>query len=214
MQPGPAAPDADLTYPSAAQPDVFVAKCPSGQWESNAVGGSAAAGPHSLRPLLQQLVGALPRSASARLERLLGLMACPPPGRPLAWHPRQPLLAAVEAGSRALIFDYAGHLPLLGQGSSGAAPPPLQPTLDLQHELQQGAAAAAWRPHGGKCLAVGVEQGVCLWHLGRPPAGSGIRCAWRVLWRPGACLLARKHGDRAQPHIASAVLANRRPLQV
>ncbi|KAI7839465.1 hypothetical protein COHA_006733 [Chlorella ohadii] len=134
--------------------------------------------------MLQQLVGRLPRGAAARVERLLGLAACPPPGAPLAWHPSQPLLAAVGAGGQVQVVDYTGQLPVLGQQGSGSPPPPpLAPALTLQHELQQGAAAAAWRPNGGKCLAVGTAQGVCLWHIGRPPAGSGSRSdgsAWMV----------------------------------
>lgn len=187
LQPGPAVPDANLSAAAAAgQPSPYapVVKCPSGQWppayhsDDGSWDSAAPGGTGGLRALLQQLVGRLPRGAAARLERLLGLAACPPAGAPLAWHPSQPLLAAVDAGGRVQIVDYSGHLPVLGQhGSGAAAPPPLAPALTLQHELQQGAAAAAWRPHGGKCLAVGAAQGVCLWHLGRPPPGSASRCA-------------------------------------
>lgn len=187
LQLGPACPDANLsTAPAAAGQSSYapVVKCPSGQWppsyhsDDGSWDSAAAGGAAGLRPLLQQLVNRLPGGAAARLERLLGLAACPPPGAPLAWHPSQPLLAAVDARGSVQIIDYTGHLPVLGQQGSGGPPPPaLAPALTLQHELQQGAAAAAWRPHGSKCLAVGAAQGVCLWHLGRPPPGSGARCA-------------------------------------
>ena len=190
MQPGPACPDADLAAAAAAHTQAAgyapVVKCPSGQWPPSfaaedgswdSSGGNGSGGPSGLRPLLQQLARRLPGGAAPRLERLLGLPAAAPPrGKPLAWHPRQPLLAAAGACDRVHIFDYTGRLPLLGQGGQGgAAPPPLQPLLLLQHEFQQHASVAAWRPHGGKCLAVGVAHGVCLWRIGRPPAGSGSR---------------------------------------
>ena len=185
-QAGPACPDAHLSAAPAAagQPAGYapLIKCPSGQWppayhsDDGSWDSSAAGSSGGLRPLLQQLVGRLPRGAAARLERLLGLAPCPPSIAPLAWHPSQPLLAAVGAGGQVQVVDYTGQLPVLGQQGSGAPPPaPLSPTLTLQHELQQGAAAAAWRPNGGKCLAVGTAQGVCLWHIGRPPTGSGSR---------------------------------------
>lgn len=195
MQPGPACPDADLAAAAAAQPSSYapVVKCPSGQWppsysaedgawDSKAGSSRRSAGGAGLRPLLAQLVGAAPGSAAACLERLLGLQQAAPPGAPLAWHPRAPLLAAVDADDCCVqLFDYTGVLPLLGQGGTGGPPPPpLHPSLVLRHELQQQASALAWRPHGGKCLAVGVAHGACLWHIGRPPAGSGSR--WEDLW--------------------------------
>jgi hypothetical protein len=127
-----------------------------------------------LRPLLRHLRRLPP---AARLERLL-LGGVQPGSLPeqatLAWHPSQALLAALDDSNRIQLYDYSGHLPLLGHGR-GARPPPLQPTQVLQHELQQQASAAAWRPFGGQCLVVGVAHGACLWHIGRPPAGGALR---------------------------------------
>lgn len=175
-QPGPACPDADLAAAAAAAATALappVIKCPSGQWppgysvedgawESSNGNGSKGGG------------------AAAFLQRLanasLGVPASAPPPKPLAWHPQDPLLAAVDGGDSLLVFDYTGRLPVLGQGGAGGpAPLPLPPAFALRHELQQAASAVAWRPHGGKCVAVGVAHGVCLWHIGRPPPGSGSR---------------------------------------
>lgn len=188
LQAAPACPDVDLSTagdtPSAQQlaGHAPVVKSPSGQWpasydqadgswDSRRGGGSG----HSLRSLLRQLASHLPGGAAARLERLLGLQAASAPGAPLAWHPRQPLLAAVDGCGRVQVFDFAGQLPSLAQGAGGSPPHALGPALVLQHEFQQSPGAAAWRPNGGRCLAVGSQQGVCIWHLGRPPAGSGAR---------------------------------------
>ena len=191
LQPGPAAPDALLTATADRQQHLAgyapVVKCPSGQWPTcydpadgaftSGSGGTARGG---LRPLLRQLVRCLPGGTAARLERALGLAEAASCGAPVAWHPQQPLLAAVDAGGRVQVFDYAGRVPALlgaGGGAGGPAPQALAPSALLAHELQHAPAALAWRPHGGKCLAVGAAQGVCLWHLGRPPPGSGSRQA-------------------------------------
>ncbi|PSC76031.1 transducin WD40 repeat [Micractinium conductrix] len=202
--PGPAAPDALLTATADRQQHLAgyapVVKCPSGQWPTcydpadgaftSGSGGTARGG---LRPLLRQLVRCLPGGTAARLERALGLAEAASCGAPVAWHPQQPLLAAVDAGGRVQVFDYAGRVPALlgaGGGAGGPAPQALAPSALLAHELQHAPAALAWRPHGGKCLAVGAAQGVCLWHLGRPPPGSGSRSdssAWMTwLSAPGA----------------------------
>lgn len=190
MQAGPACPDADLSAAAATPANPLgsyapVAKCPSGQWPPSydpeegswCSESSGASGPSGLRPLLQQLLRPLPgRGAAERLEALLGLQAGPDPAPALAWHPQQALLAAVEGGGgRVQVFDYSGRLPPLGRGAPLAPPPPMAAAHVLQHELQQQASAAAWRPNGGKCLAVGAARGVCLWHIGRPPPGSGSR---------------------------------------
>ncbi|KAL4431177.1 hypothetical protein ABPG75_006433 [Micractinium tetrahymenae] len=197
----PACPDIELSAagdaPGVQQGYAPVVKCPSGQWPPSydQADGSwdsrrAGSGGGSLRSLLRQLAARLPGGAAARLERLLGLQAAEAPGAPLAWHPRQPLLAAVDSCGRVQVFDFAGQLPWLAHGAAGSPPPPLQPALVLQHEFQQSPGAAAWRPHGGRCLAVGSQHGVCLWHLSRPPIGSGSRSdssAWMTwLQAPGA----------------------------
>lgn len=203
-QAAPACPDIDLSAagdaPSAQQLAGYapVVKCPSGQWpasydqadgswDSRRRGG----GSGGLRSLLRQLAARLPGGAAARLERLLGLQAAAAPGAPLAWHPQQPLLAAVDGCGRVQVFDYAGRLPSLAHGAGGSPPPALQPALVLQHEFQQSPGAAAWRPHGGRCLAVGSQQGVCLWHLGRPPTGSGSRRAGTVSAGPARAVCCR-----------------------
>lgn len=209
LQAGPACPDADLSAAAAAPPAPYapIVKCPNGQWppsysaddgawDSGSRGGSGAGGRGAgLRPLLAQLAGAVPGAAGACLQRTLGAQQAVQQGAPLAWHHREALLAAVDGGDRVQLVDYAGALPLLGQGATGGPPPPpLRPALSLRHELQQQASALAWRPHGGKCLAVGAAHGVCLWHVGRPPAGSGARCAGNgtsVGWRLAVCVSYR-----------------------
>lgn len=221
LQPAPACPDVDLSAagdaPSAQQLAGYapVVKCPSGQWppsydqaDGSWDSGRRGSGGNGLRPLLRQLAARLPGGAAVRLERLLGLQAVAPPGVPLAWHPQQPLLAAVDSCGRVQVFDYAGQVPSLAQGAGGSAPPPLQPALVLQHDLQQSPGAAAWRPYGGRCLAVGSRHGVCLWHLCRPPAGSGSRqagAASRGLMPCMLCPAAVLHSDIQGAQPASAV---------
>ncbi|KAL4853578.1 Aladin [Chlorella vulgaris] len=208
---GPTCPDIDLTA-AAATTTVHAVKCPNGQWPPSYTaddddeacdGGRPRRG--GLRPLLRHLRRLPP---AARLERLL-LGGVQPGSLPeqatLAWHPSQALLAALDDSNRIQLYNYSGQLPLLGQGRGGR-PPLLQPTQVLQHELQQQASAAAWRPFGGQCLVVGVAHGACLWHIGRPPAGGALRSdsgAWltwlkapspgpvtALAWHPQGHLLA------------------------
>jgi hypothetical protein len=92
--------------------------------------------------------------------------ARPPPAR-VAWHAQRQWLAVCHpAGDAVLIYD-------LDAAPSDSAPERADSaSLVLLHELQRGAAAAAWRPVHCSMLAVGARGGALLWALGRPPVGG------------------------------------------
>uniref|UniRef100_A0A061QSC2 Aladin n=2 Tax=Tetraselmis sp. GSL018 TaxID=582737 RepID=A0A061QSC2_9CHLO len=112
--------------------------------------------------LLTEIGRTLPRRLWSTQEEQLGSPREAAPLPPFSWHPRNEVLAAVDAADRVQIYD-------VSEGSAGDAPP--QPDLVLYHEFQRQVGAVAWRPPHGCTIAVGCLRGVCLWTIGGGPAG-------------------------------------------
>lgn len=154
-------------------------RSPSGKWPEDystddqprtALAALCSNGLAQLKSLLPDIPKLTPKVASTTASQ--------PPS--LAWHPREPLLAAIDDDGGAQVFDFSGQIPLLGQ-SQASLPPTLPPALTLRHDLQRSTPSSplAWRPHGGRSLAVGTACGVCLWQADTPSSAS-------LVWLPSA----------------------------
>ncbi|BDA41088.1 Aladin [Coccomyxa sp. Obi] len=109
------------------------------------------------------------------LQEQVGFLATqPPPAEaPMALHKHTDRLAAADGADRVHICDAS-----TAASTSGRPPSPigLPAKLALYHDFQQQVTALAWRPLSGNTLAVGCRRGVCLWSLGRCPAGGAPSC--------------------------------------
>lgn len=216
MQSGPACPDVDLQAGQRWRAELPVGhvRCPGGNYPRNYdadEGSWHTDGSSPVLTLLRNVTSCVPALASAWAAHPAEL-----PPKPLAWHSSQPLLAAVDSTDGVQVFDFTEHMPYLGQVQP-ALPPPLPPAFLLRHKLQCGAAALAWRPNGGKTLAVGCAHGACVWHLGRTGSAQqggtagGASLVWlqapegqavtTLSWHPSGHLLAAASQHRPGLHV-------------
>lgn len=209
VQSAPACPDIDVKPAETSHPDlaVTVVRCPGGEWpdaydEDDGTWRTPGAS-LSLLSSLKQL-----RNKAASLPLLLQASNAPAHAlaKPVAWHFRKDILAAADSSNGVQIYDFTGHVPVLGQ-PLGNVPSPLGPQTVLRHELQRDVCTLQWRPNAGLMLAAGGAHGVCLWHLGKPsgarsgtsagqaasltwlqcPGGADVSC---LAWDPQGRLLA------------------------
>ncbi|KAK9841751.1 hypothetical protein WJX81_000774 [Elliptochloris bilobata] len=95
------------------------------------------------------------------------------------------LVSALRARLLAVVYEVT-------RGNDGAAQ--LSEQKLLSHGHQRQVASLAWRPRSGTVLAVGAAGGVCIWGLGRSPAGgaaavrtSAAGGAWLSFLRAAGC---------------------------
>ncbi|KAK9916706.1 hypothetical protein WJX75_006010 [Coccomyxa subellipsoidea] len=122
--------------------------------------GRAASAALSVPPWLQERLGFLAPQNTLVLS-------------PVAWHRYKDRLAMADVGDRVHICDASAVASTSGRLAPSAA---LPANLALYHDFQQQVSALAWRPLSGNTLAVGCRRGVCLWSLGKCPAGGAPAC--------------------------------------
>ncbi|EIE26352.1 hypothetical protein COCSUDRAFT_39467 [Coccomyxa subellipsoidea C-169] len=111
----------------------------------------------------------------AWLQERLGVLApqSAPASTPVAWHRQTDRLAVSDGADRVHVGEASAVASTSGRAASPAA---LPGKLALYHDFQHQVTALAWRPLSSNTLAVGCRRGVCLWSLGKCPAGGAPAC--------------------------------------